>query len=273
MVTRWVGKSAGDLVGKAVLGQIRRTCSRADLVMGVSDSVLKPYEGACAERMVVRSFAPSWFADAPAADVCGPSRDRFTLMHGKSNLQRGTAVVLEAARLAKIEVDDLRIVMLSNFLPVETFTRADFAARVNALGLEAQVDLRDGVPMEAMPGILRQCDVGLISYGRALGEDSLPNRLFEYMAAGLAIIAPGYAKEIARIVRTERCGMLVDFEKPDAIAEAIVWLRTHPAECRGMGARARQAFLEKYNWEVEFRPVLERIAAWHSQRPGAGETK
>ncbi len=270
MLQRWVGEKLGRLLGRAVVAQISRTCSRSDLVMGVSASVVEPYSRTQTEKMVVRSFAPSWFARDRAADVCGPARARFTLMHGKSNLQRGTGLVLEAARLARREVPNLRFVMLSNFIEAENFTGEDFAARVAEFELRDEIDLQPGVPMEAMPAILRQCDVGLIAYGRSLGEDSLPNRLFEYMAAGLAIMAPTYAREIARIVESEGCGLLVDFEKPETVAAGIVYLRNRPEECRAMGRRAREAFLKRYNWQVEIQPVLERIRRWHRQGPRGG---
>jgi len=115
-----------------------------------------------------------------------------------------------------------------------------------------------------MPAILQHCDIGLISYNRALGLESLPNKLFEYMATGLAILAPSYSEEIVRIIKQEKCGLLVDFENPQAIADAIIYLNQHKDECREMGQRARKAFIERHNWQTEIRPLINRIREWCS---------
>jgi glycosyltransferase involved in cell wall biosynthesis len=123
-------------------------------------------------------------------------------MHGKSDLGRGTLKVLEAASIAYNQVQDLRIIM---FRSTANDADADvLLSRINELKVSDVLELRPGVAMQEMPDILKSCDVGLVAYGRDLGVDSLPNRLFEYMAAGLAIIAPVYAREIAKIIDAEK---------------------------------------------------------------------
>jgi glycosyltransferase involved in cell wall biosynthesis len=82
------------------------------------------------------------------------------------------------------------------------------------------------------------------------------------MAVGLPIIAPSYAVEIAKIIEAEGCGLLADFEDPASVAEAILKLHRNPNLCRQMGQRAREAFEGRYNWEVELRPLLDRIISW-----------
>jgi glycosyltransferase involved in cell wall biosynthesis len=103
----------------------------------------------------------------------------------------------------------------------------------------------------------------LIAYGRELGAGSLPNRLFEYMASGLAVIAPQYAREIADIVESEQCGILVDFEDPEDVARAISFLSENRDQCRAMGARGRRAFESRFNWEDEVEPFLDKILQLH----------
>lgn len=246
--------------------RVARTCARSTLVVGVSDAVLKPYVSTSTGAMVVRSCAPSWFAGDAASDVCGPGRSSFTLLHGKCAGNRGTGMVLEAVERAVRAVPDLRVVMFTTGDPATDPAAMAVASRARQGGFEHVLDLRAGVPMQRMPEVLRGCDAGLIAYGRGLGVDSLPNRLFEYMAAGLPIVAPAYAVEIARTVEAERCGVLVDFEDPAGIADAIVRLRRDPAATREMGRRAREAFLARYNWEVEVAPVLETIRGWFPSR-------
>ncbi len=237
--------------------RISSTCSRCDMVVGVSDAVLAPYVSPDKTSLVIRSCAPSWFAALPAADVCGESRKGFTLMHGKCDFQRGTHQVLEALSIASRGANDLSVVMFARGEPSSDPEAQKVRTCAGELGIGEAVLLRKGVPMQEMPMLLAGCDAGLIAYGKGLGTDSLPNRLFEYMAAGIPIIAPEYSIEISRIIKNERCGFLVDFENPESIAGAILMLRRDPALCQEMGKRAREAFLARHNWDTEVLPLIE----------------
>jgi glycosyltransferase involved in cell wall biosynthesis len=242
---------------------ITAICRRCDLVVGVNRHVLKPYLNAVRNLLVIRSCAPNWFGDIGVADVCGPCRKSFTLMHGKGASGRGTEIVLDAIRLAKPQIDGLRLIVFNIFTDqVDHYGERAFRQHLQKLGITECVDLLDPVSLRSMPPILQSCDAGLIGYGRGLGVGSLPNRLFEYMAVGLPIIAPSYSLEIAEIVGKERSGLLVDFENPQAIADAIINLHDHPIECKEMGQRGRTSFKERHNWEVEVAPLLENVYQW-----------
>lgn len=245
---------------------IARTCSRADLVMGVSDAVLDPVFPDRARRLVVRSCAPAWFANGPMADVCGEGRTQLRLMHGKGHLAYGTGKVLEALRIVKQRGPHPSVVVMASAEPSADPTIQTLTPIAEGLGVMDALDIRKGVPLQEMPGILRSCDAGMISYGRGLGVDILPNRLFEYLALGLPVIAPSYAVEVAKIIEAEQCGLLVDFEDPQAIAEAIIRLQSDRALCRDMGRRGKEGFLARHNWEVEVEPLLQAIRAWGPAR-------
>lgn len=262
MLDRWLPRRGFPLVRKLVLKRIQRLCAQCDLVLAVNQSLLEAYLQGSAQGLVVRSCAPAWFADGPPAVVC-PNDRPFTIMHGKCALARGTLPVLEA--LAKLPGGStgMRVVMFCGSAPEKDRQAQAVVESSRQLGVTSALDLRSGVPMQDMPGILRSCDVGLIAYGRGLGAESLPNRLFEYMALGLPVIAPTYSIEIAKILREEACGLLADFEDPDSIAQALHTMYHNQEECRTMGQRAREAFLKRHNWDQEIAPVL----AWmHSCR-------
>jgi glycosyltransferase involved in cell wall biosynthesis len=120
--------------------------------------------------------------------------------------------------------------------------------------------LCDRLPHEKIPENLASCHLGLIAYGRAFGMDSLPNRLFEYMAVGLPVLAPSYSEEIRRIVEGEQIGITVDFEDARAVAQAIKWFADNPAARIQMGSRARRAFRARHNWEADFASLLGRMS-------------
>jgi len=84
---------------------------------------------------------------------------------------------------------------------------------------------------------------------------SLPNKLFEYMAASLPIIASNFPSW-KEIVEGNHCGLTVDPLNPKDISEAIKYLIQHPGEARLMGERGRKAVVERYNWEKEGEKLL-----------------
>jgi glycosyltransferase involved in cell wall biosynthesis len=80
--------------------------------------------------------------------------------------------------------------------------------------------------------------------------ESYPTKLFEYMAAGLPVIASDFPVWKA-IVDEAGCGLTVDPYDVGALAEALEWMLTHPSEAEAMGERGRAAVRERYSWAGE----------------------
>jgi len=80
--------------------------------------------------------------------------------------------------------------------------------------------------------------------------DALPVKMFEYIAAGIPVIASNFPlwKEI---VEGAKCGICVDPLNSEEIAVAIRWIIEHPSEAEQMGKNGRRAVEERYNWDME----------------------
>jgi glycosyltransferase involved in cell wall biosynthesis len=85
--------------------------------------------------------------------------------------------------------------------------------------------------------------------------DAQPNKIFEYMSAGLPVIASNFPLW-REIVLDNGCGLNVDPLDPQAIAGAISWVLDHPEEARSMGSRGKTLVREKYNWSKEIPNLL-----------------
>ncbi|MGH2994342.1 MAG: glycosyltransferase family 4 protein [Solirubrobacterales bacterium] len=82
------------------------------------------------------------------------------------------------------------------------------------------------------------------------GDPIRSNKLFEFMAAGIPVIAP----ELPRwreIVCGIGCGLVVDPRDPAAIAAAIEDLLRRPEEAEAMGRRGQAAVRTEFNWDAE----------------------
>ncbi len=122
---------------------------------------------------------------------------------------------------------------------------------------------------EQVVEVLAQARVGLLTlYPTPKYLASYPTKLFEYMAAGVPVVASDFPVW-RRFVDEARCGLLVDPQDPGAIAEAIRWLLEHPDEAAAMGARGREAVGAWYSWEQEARTLLAFYEDLRTRLPGA----
>jgi len=105
--------------------------------------------------------------------------------------------------------------------------------------------------------ILNQSKVGMVTlYPQVNYLDSLPIKMFEYMLAGLPVIASNFPlwKEI---IDSSNCGLTIDPKNPSEIANAIQYLLENDEIAQQMGKNGRKAILEKYNWEAEGLKLIE----------------
>ena len=79
---------------------------------------------------------------------------------------------------------------------------------------------------------------------------ALPVKMFEYMSAGIPVIASNFPLW-QEIIEGNECGICVDPMKPTLIAQAIQLIIDHPDEAKHMGENGRKAVEKKYNWETE----------------------
>lgn len=113
------------------------------------------------------------------------------------------------------------------------------------------------VSRERISNILHSCFAGLVTFLPVANHiEAQPNKMFEYMSAGIPVIASNFPlwKEIIEGVN---CGICVDPLKPKEIAEAINYLVANPEVAKQMGQRGRKAIEEKYNWSVEEQKLLK----------------
>ena len=99
--------------------------------------------------------------------------------------------------------------------------------------------------------LLARSKAGLVTFLPAPNHcDAQPNKMFEYMSAGLPIITSNFPLW-RDIVEGNECGICVDPLNPNSIGDAIQYLIDHPVEAEQMGKYGRDAIEQKYNWSIE----------------------
>ncbi len=80
--------------------------------------------------------------------------------------------------------------------------------------------------------------------------ESLPVKMFEYMAAGLPVVASDFPLWRA-IIEEADAGFLVNPEDIEAIKASIQYLFENKQVAKEMGERGRELVINKYNWKNE----------------------
>lgn len=138
-----------------------------------------------------------------------------------------------------------------------SFGQPKFEAQVRAESGWQKVDFRGWLDREGVKSVLRESVAGLVTLHPLVNYlDALPVKMFEYMAAGVPVIASNFPlwKEI---VNASDCGLCVDPLEPQDIAQAIEYLVQHPEEAEKMGGNGRKAVLERFNWDIEEKKLVE----------------
>lgn len=242
-----------------------------DRLIFAKHSIAKDFVGAEAKQVLVQNFTSLAYANLPPSSDEDPSADKsntvlITAIHlGLISRARGWVQLLDALVRLPPETVHLRIVGTFN-----DGSQADFEHRVSELGLDHQVTVVNWLPFEQAYRQITASDVGLVLYqpGYHSHTHAFPHKMFDYMLAGLPVIAPAFAEEVAYIIREADCGLLIDPSNPDEIAQALNWLAANPSERQRLGENGRRSVLERYNWEGEAEKLVNMYAEMaHAANP------
>ena len=222
---------------------------RADSVVTVSEGVARELRS----RLRLRRD-PLVVLNAPARAEVDPSPPADGLLRvvyqGGLGPGRRLDDLLDAASAEGVELT-IRIRMAD---PDEL--RAAIAAR----GLSDRVHVADPVPPAQVLEGLRDFDVGLIfdRPGTRNSALSTPNKFFEYLMAGLAVVAP-HLETLGPLVVDEGVGATYDPNRPEALRPTLEELARQPKRVAEMRRRARELALRRLNAEAAADTLVE---AW-----------
>lgn len=172
-------------------------------------------------------------------------RDPIVIVHdGNLTFERGALEILDALALVKKQRNFKLLVL--GAIPSEV--KKPFMSKLSDLGLQRDVELRGHLPWTEFGKIEATGQIGLICSQPVPNHMlSLSNKLYNYMACGLAVLGMK-GSETEKIIQQYSAGITVDTSKPEEIAKGIIWLIDHPAERHQMASNGRKAIEDDLGW-------------------------
>lgn len=122
--------------------------------------------------------------------------------------------------------------------------------------LKARVKWVGLLPYEEVPRLLSRADIGLVPLQPIPKfQKNIPTKQFEYMAAGLPIVASDLAP-IRRYIEAAQAGKLAIADDARSHAAKAAYLIQHPTEAEQMGRNGQHAFETQYNWDSEAKKLI-----------------
>jgi glycosyltransferase involved in cell wall biosynthesis len=113
------------------------------------------------------------------------------------------------------------------------------------------------IPHCQLPAVLAEADIGLVPYARDVSDQVSPLKLFEYMAAGLAVVAADLPA--TRGLASDDQILLVPRGDPEALAAAVAGLAVDEPRRDRMGAAARALVAGAHTWRHRARRVIQHV--------------
>lgn len=169
---------------------------------------------------------------------------------------RGLSVILDALW----QVPGLRLSLCG------PFESAAYEAELRRHPGWGQVDYLGVVDRSVMREVLASSFAGLVLFLPEPNHvDAQPNKIFEYMSAGIPVIGSDFPLW-RQVIADRKVGVCVNPCDADAIASAMRSLRDSPETVAEMGARGARVVVEELNWSRESKVL---IALYDSFEPGA----
>jgi glycosyltransferase involved in cell wall biosynthesis len=178
--------------------------------------------------------------------------DSFTAgFVGELRSSQGLMTLIAAFQLLVDALPFARLIIVGDGEEREALER-----EVAARDLTNQVNFMGTLPPQKIPGVLASCDAAVAPVPQLNGFYGSPLKLFEYMAAGLPIVATRMG-QIEEVLQHGTTGILVAPGDREALAQALYDLAESPDVRHKLGEAARAQAFAAHTWDGVLGQVIE----------------
>jgi len=229
---KWIPRWMRPLVAFGMALAERSSARRFDAVVAATPTIAARFRDYRAAVTLVRN---SVRLDEFIEPTVATERRRQAVYVGRTSFDRGLVEMVEACAEVK-----LPLVLAGNIGAEEKkWLEKSFA----------QVSYRGKLERSEVAALLNESLVGL---NLLLPEPnylhSFPTKLFEYMAAGLAVISSDLPRS-KEIVEAAGCGFVVSIKDRASLLEKLSTLVDNPQRAIELGLAGRAAVARDYNWQ------------------------
>jgi glycosyltransferase involved in cell wall biosynthesis len=255
LIKHWLPKWSRRLVVYLYSLSERLFLLLIDYVILACDSFIKNYSG-ITNIMIIRNLPILSLSNETIRRKDDDKTVSSLIYLGAISRERGVFELIEMVKILK----NKGYVGLALKL-VGPLHEASLLPKINKLlesyGIVGNIEICGAIPHNRIYAMLSQAQIGFaVLHPASYYKLSFPTKIFEYMAAGIAVVASKFPK-YREVVEGNKCGVCVDPLNPKEIAQAVEYLIKQPKEREEMGENGRRAVMEKYNWESEGKKLIE----------------
>ena len=187
----------------------------------------------------------------PNLDYIG---DKFVIgFVGSLNKWHGVSMLIDAFELF-LKVNPESILLIIG----DSKERKTLTQQINKKELSNSVILTGSVEHSQIPGYLSVINIAVAPY---LDQDNFyfsPLKIYEYMAAGLTVLASDL-KQIKTIINDLENGKLFSTGDVNSLYENLQWLKDNPDLCEKLGTEGAKS-VENNSWDAITKKVIDIIA-------------